>query len=506
MTDSLNLHKPQRQAPLGVAVMFVQNLRRAINIFVAVVVVNFGRDFSILGLGYLEIAYIISTFFLIFSYLQYRRFTFYVKGDNFIIEKGVLKQDKISVPFGRIQTVNTRQNLVQQLFNLVGLKIDTAGSVQQEINIPALSKSYAQALQEFLMEQRYELQNEEDVKLQEDSEVDITDSIREESSLLLSIDIPMLLKVGLTQNHLRSGLVLFAIVNGYFWQYEDLLLQPLEPYLAETAESFLTSWLILLPITVVAFLVVSVLSSLVTTILRYFGFKFYLGEKGLSIESGLFARNAFHVPFRKIQYFKWEANPLQALLGYRTLRVKQAGAEAINDKKLIAIPGLAPKQLLKILNQRYKARKVGRYSYFKPHILLRNQRFFVFGLLPISVLGALFYFQDLDWWTYLPLPLIIILCFFWSTSYWQHYHMRVNANFIELKKGYFIPKRILLPVEKIQNIALNQSFLQKRRGIGTLVLYTAAGSERVSHLPYEESLALYNYLLYKVESSPRNWM
>ena len=139
--NNLELSKPQRQSILGVAVIFFSNLRKAFNFFLAVVFVNLGTKFRILSLGLEEWAYILSAVFLVISYLQFLKFTFYIKGDNFVIEKGVLSQEKINVPFARIQTVNTHQNIIQRILGVVGLKIDTAGSIQNEIQIPALVRS-----------------------------------------------------------------------------------------------------------------------------------------------------------------------------------------------------------------------------------------------------------------------------------------------------------------------------------------------------------------------------
>lgn len=506
MSDLNRLLVPQRQAPLGVAILFVQNLRRAINIFLAVVVVNLGRDFSILGLNYWDWGYIIALIFLVFSYFQYRRFFFYVQEENFIIEKGVFKQEKLSVPFARIQSVNTRQNVVQRLLNLVGLKVDTAGSIQQEIVISALSKAYAKELQEFLMEQKYAMastEGAEEIQLEE-AEQRLNASVK--SKPLLSIDFPMLLKVGLTQNHLRSGLLLFAIVNGYVWQYEDYLLKPLEPYLEETAESLLTSWVLLLPVVFLVFAIISVISSLTVTILTFFNFKFYLEEKGLEIESGLLARNTYHLPYSKIQYFVWATNPLQRILKFRTLKVKQAGAEALNEKKLIGVPGLQARGLLKILDRQYPDRKQYAYVKRKPHVLKRNQYFFWFGLLPILSITGLFIYNQMSWWFYLPLSIWPTAVFFWAHAYWQAFQLRYNQDYLEIRRGYFFPKTILIPAYKIQNLSLSQSILQKDRGIASIRFHTAAGAVRAAHLDMRSMRELYDLLLQRVESSTEKWM
>lgn len=497
----LDLHQPQRQAPLGVAIMFVQNLRRAISFFLAVILVNFGGNFKYLGMSYQEWGILMAVFFLIYSILQYQKFFFYVSGDHFVIERGVLKQEKINVPFGRIQSVNTTQNILQRILNLVGLKIDTAGSVQQEINIPALSRDYAQALRDFLMEKRYE--HEKDP-----SEASPTaESIpKQQRSPLLRLSIADLFKVGFTQNHLRSGLVLFAIVNGYVWEFEEYLIKPFEPYLEETAETFVGKGFILFPIALLAFAVISVITSLISTILRYYDFRFYLGSEGLDIESGLLSRNSFNVPYEKIQYFIWESNPLRRLIGYRTLKVKQAGTQALNERKLIGIPGLKSKALLRVIHTMYPDRKTSVYTYYSPHRLLFIQRTLWLVLLPSTILAGLIFYQGLEFWFYLPLLLMLVFGVWLSYHYWLSVKLRVNASYLEIRRGFVFPKRLLIPNFKLQNLSINQSFLQRWRGLSTIHFHTAAGTIRVSHLPEKESLALYNYLLFCIESRSDKWM
>tara|TARA_B100001115_G_scaffold178870_1_gene168883 strand:- start:16 stop:1521 length:1506 start_codon:yes stop_codon:yes gene_type:complete len=500
--NNLDLHEPKRQATLGVAIIFFQNLRRAINFVLAVVVVNLGRDFSVLGMGYQGWGVILALFFLVYSYLQYLKFYFYVSGDNFIIEKGILKQEKITVPFARIQSVNTKQNVLQRILNLVGLKIDTAGSVAQEINIPALSKEYAASLREFLMQRRYDLKEEDDAS-EETAEKELPLKDRQP---LLRLSLRDLMSVGLTQNHLRSGLLLFAIVNGYIWQFEDYLIKPFEPFFKETANALVTKWVILLPIAFLVFLVISVVSSLIVSILRYYDFRFYLGKEGLDIESGLFSRNSFNVPYEKIQYFFWESNPLRKILGYRTLKVKQAGTQGVNDRKLIGIPGLKARALLKIIQTHYPNRKGSKYSYYSPHRILFIQRSLFFGLIPALILAAIFYLEQVGIIFYAPLPLFVLLVGFLSYQYWRSISLRVNANYLEIRRGYVFPKRILIPNYKLQNLGLNQSLIQKYRGISSFQFHTAAGTLRMSHLPVEASRELYDYLAYCIESNKDKWM
>lgn len=481
--------------------MFFQNLRRALNFVLAVVVVNFGRNFELLGMGYSGWGLTAAVLFLIYSYLQYRKFFFYVSGDNFVITRGVLRHEKINVPFGRIQSVNTKQNIIQRILGLVGLKIDTAGSQQQEINIPALSRAYAKELRDFLMEKRYEHLDEE-----KDEELEAKEPVFEERKPLLRLTISDLFKVGFTQNHLRSGLILFAIVNGYIWEFEEYLIKPFEPYLEETAETFVTKGFILFPFAVVAFLIISVIASLITTVLRYYGFSFYLGSEGIDIESGLLNRNSYNVPFEKIQYFFWESNPLRRILGYRTLKVKQAGSQAVNEKKLIGIPGLKAKALLRVIHQQYPDRKGSKYTYYRPHRLFFVQRSVWLGLVPTLGIAALIYFNELGLIFYLPLVGIFMLSLYLVYRYWRSIKLRVNARYVEIQRGYVFPKRYLIPNYKLQNLGANQSILQAWRRLKSIHFHTAAGSLSISHLSENEVEELYDYLLFCIESSSDKWM
>lgn len=504
--SNLDLHRPQRQAPLGVAIMFLQNIRRAVNFVVIVLFASLGRDFSILGWGYFEWGMVVAVFFLIFSFLQYRKFYFYVNHEHFIIEKGVFRQEKLNVPFARIQSVNAKQNIVQRVLGLVGLKIDTAGSIQQEIVIPALSKDYANVLRDYLMERRYEFEKESEEGDAVDKESESQDARPKRREPLLKLDIADLLKVGFTQNHLRSGLVLFAIVNGYIWQFEELLIKPFEPYLAETAESFIAKGLILLPIGFLAFIIISVLTSLISTVLLFFDFQFYLTDEGMDIESGLINRNSYNVPYEKIQYFQWESNPLRRIIGYRTLKVKQAGMQAVNERKLIGIPGLKARGLIKILKTQYPHRESGKYTIYKAHRLLFIQRFVWQGLMPALIFSLVLFLEDFGYLYFLPVLSYLLFVGFLSYRFWQSFKLRLSKDFLQVYRGYIFPKRILIPNFKLQNVTIRQSFLQKIRGIVSIQLHTAGGTIRLRHLPETDSRELYDYLLYCIESSSEKWM
>jgi uncharacterized membrane protein YdbT with pleckstrin-like domain len=95
---SEELRKPQRQAWLGVAVLYVKNLRIGFNIFLAMIVPMFAGW----GVGgsYMYFALAVALVALgIIAYLQYRNFFFQVVDDKFIINQGVLEKRRIECAF-----------------------------------------------------------------------------------------------------------------------------------------------------------------------------------------------------------------------------------------------------------------------------------------------------------------------------------------------------------------------------------------------------------------------
>jgi putative membrane protein len=505
--SSLDLSVPTLQNKLGVAVLFAKNMRRAFNFFLAVIVVQFGSNFKMLGLDIWEWAYLAGIIFLILSILQYRRFRFYVKEENFILEQGVFRSDKVHIPFKRIQTVNTRQNPVQRLLGVVGLKIDTAGSAGQEVEIPALTKDYAQQLREYLMAQKYRALSEDE----DDQEIPLEsaeETSKDSSAPLLQIKLTFtdLLKVGLTENHLRSGFFLFIIVNGYLWQYEDFILAPFEGFLKENANHLLTQWVLLLPFALIAFIVVSIIASLVNTILRYYGLSFSLSQSGVQLESGLFSRNNYYIPFQKVQYYKWSSNPLRELIGFKSLVVKQAGSEETVDRKAVRVPGLRAKGLWQLLKTHYPERKKGKASLFKAHYLLFIQYFSYFALLPTLIAALLFWLESFWWPNYLPLLFFLPVAAFFAKKYQESVVMRIFPHHVEIRKGWVFPSRTILPIYKLQNMKYRQSIFQKRRGLASLDLFTAAGSETMPHLSQDQVKEIYDYFLFRIESSKESWM
>ncbi len=500
----MDLSKPQRQSPIGVGVLFFKKLRVAINIFISIVVVQFGfqSNFSSLSFG-LMVGGVLLVVFIV-AYLHYRKFTFYVEEESFIIEKGLIRRDKITVPFDRIQSVHINQNLIQRILRVVGLKIDTAGSAIKELEIAALPKPYARSLQEYLtakrdsvLKQEIEIEGEE--KLEEAQEI----VSRGEKSPLIKLSVKDVFRIGLTENHLKRGLILFAIINGYVWQYEEYLLAPFKELVSEYEDFVMGQWIVLLPIGIIAFLIVALILSLLQSLLRFYDLKFFVDEKGVQLIAGLLKKAEYQIPVNKIQFITWTSNPLRKLLGLKTISVKQAGSNQAGDKQSMLVPGATQEQLNVVLDEFYPERHSSAFMSFYSHRFFKTQLCVLFGIIPSLLLLVLWF---LDPWYLLVSPIWLAISIPLSIRFAASWEIECNKDLIKLKRGWIFPKVVIIKYYKLQNLKLNQNFFQKNRKTVHLDFFTAGGNIRMWQLDEKVAKDLYDFILYKVESSNASWM
>jgi len=200
------LSEPMRQSWVAIFLILLKSFRvilgQAWPIFIALIFNSNKSKDSYFALAIIGIAAVSA----IRSIILYFKFYYYVKNDELIIEKGIFQKTKLNVPFDRIQTINFKENILHQLFNVVSLEIDTAGSKGNEFSITALKKDKAIAIREFLLAKKKsstptafsEEETEEEIEIPEEE--------------LLHLSLLDLVKIGVSQNHLRTAAIVFAFM------------------------------------------------------------------------------------------------------------------------------------------------------------------------------------------------------------------------------------------------------------------------------------------------------
>lgn len=104
------------------------------------------------GLGVLSLIVLVAGLIISFVYPQfkYKYFTFEVKDNELIINRGILTRIKTLMPYSKLQHIDLRQSIFDRMYNLAKLTLYTAGTYSNVILLPGLPLQYAEELKEAL--------------------------------------------------------------------------------------------------------------------------------------------------------------------------------------------------------------------------------------------------------------------------------------------------------------------------------------------------------------------
>ncbi|HSV93980.1 MAG TPA: PH domain-containing protein, partial [Desulfobacterales bacterium] len=144
--------EPRRAHPAGIIEYAIRYLRASVApVFGVLVTVVAVQDIGAPELGWLPAAVIILLLAALVAIgaavVRWRRFTFRVEDGSFRVEQGLLVRKSTRIAPKRIQSVDTRANLLFRVLGLVTVEIHTAGRGQgPEVWIPALTEDEARDL------------------------------------------------------------------------------------------------------------------------------------------------------------------------------------------------------------------------------------------------------------------------------------------------------------------------------------------------------------------------
>ncbi|EOR20014.1 hypothetical protein A500_19159, partial [Clostridium sartagoforme AAU1] len=99
-------------------------------IFIALSIAKFDEGGIYVTLGLVVLSIIVSI-------LKWITIKFYIKDSELIYKSGIINSKKLEIPFDKINTIDINKNIIDRIFNVCTLKIDTGAlkEVGQEIRI-----------------------------------------------------------------------------------------------------------------------------------------------------------------------------------------------------------------------------------------------------------------------------------------------------------------------------------------------------------------------------------
>lgn len=491
----IDFSKPQRENLLAMLFSAGFLMRKLITAFWPLLLIYvFKGDSSVLFSSswiYWAIA-LLATVVAAHSFLSWKYLFFYIKNDEFILEKGYLKKTIISIPIERIVSINTDQKLLHQLLKVVALKIDSTGTENKEIQIRALTRTYALGLREALYNETAQ-SPESEAKMEK----------HPKGKTIISLSVLNILKIGITRNHLQALILIPVFIGQLQNQLPEFYQDEIFSTLSETQDSLENSSTFIWISILIMLLTLSLIISIIRSFLNYFDLELQQFQKSFALKSGLIKRKTVTIPFSRVQAVLKQANPLQKWLGIATLQLIQAGSKAHErEKDKVLIPGCNISQINAIKAALMQETSRENSIELRPHWALRNRLFFIKSLLlPPAII--LTYFFPYLWWLLLAISL-------WAITSAQITYKRrlyvINEQFLKIKSGGIVQKEILLEHYKTQAIRLTQTYFQKRRNTASLHLGLAGTSTTLAYIPYEKAIQIKKILEYNIIETSKDWM
>ncbi len=483
--NEFNWSHPQRQPIAGLLVVFLNTIWEvAKRLWPLLILMVIGKKGNMSRYEYMAIGFLVIT--IVTALLRFLYFRFYLEENKLIIRKGWIHKETQVIPLEKIQTVNIEQGPLHQLLNIVKLSIDTAGSQKAEASIDSLHQSMAVALRERLLSQSQQL--------------DANDTRISSGEVILKLNGSDLGRLSISANHLEAFFILLSFGFGLYENLKDIdnsLISGLDTYIPEGA---FYSLLFL----AISILIITVLVSTARIFFRFYDFKLLRTEKGYQIKSGLTHIKEKLIGLDKIQFLSWKANWIRKLMGMWMLEYHVAGGEDLKNNLKVQVP-ITRNSYLHALVTNYQPMPIVDQAFtIQMHKAFVQRRLLILGLLPAMILAAIFWWL-IQWYVLLffILPLAVLIV---SLLLQKKFRLWAMDDLLYIKKGILGEERILMLWHKVQAVSLKQSIYQRRKGLASVLISTAGGTITINFIELEAARALANFILFKTESSHKEWM
>ena len=299
----------RRLHPAAMIVGAVKTVRRwvsAVAFYGVAAIIGNGLDLSTIALilGGVVLVVVGSA---LWGFLSWRTTTYDVSGGAFRLRDGVVQKNERTIPLEHVQSVDTVQGLLQRLFGVYEVRVETAGggSAEPDAALSALDRASVEAL-------RREIEGSRPAPA--------VDTDREAGpKVIRKLSTRDLLIAGATSGQIGVALSLVAIGSQLA---DDLVSQSFAERLLQTLAPRSAGAVLFLILLVGLF---AWLLAIAGTVLAYSGFTLSREGDFLYIRRGLLERREATIPLARIQAVRVVEGLLRQPFGLAMLRVESAG-------------------------------------------------------------------------------------------------------------------------------------------------------------------------------------
>lgn len=440
---------------------------------------------------------------VLWAVAEYRAFGYGLVDGGLVLDRGVLRRHHRVIPFSRVQSIDVRQGALQRLVGVAEVHVATAGGEATEAVLSVLALREAEALRTELLSRRDVAAAKSQATSHAASAVELAvGPAVDQPAVLARLSTRDLVLAGATSN--EAGLIAALLVGAVELAYQFDVPVPLpaldvRALLTERPVAELVRAVALLGI---AALVLAWLFSIAGALLRYHGFVLSRTGGELQKRYGALHRETTSIPLERVQAARVEESLLRRPLGLVALKIETAGtAPGTGHNRGVEayLPLASARDVPRLVAAVFDGLDYGALRFRPVHPHAWRRAFIRYSAPVLTTAVALAIALGPGWlWVLTLVPLALVA----AHVHVRHLGYAVAPGYVALRAGFVTRTTWIVPQRRVQTLHVRETVFQRRLGLATLGVDTAAGEATAPDLGVAEAHALLAQLGGRTGTSP----
>jgi putative membrane protein len=417
--------------------------------------------------------------------LNFLYFKFKITQSEIYIKTGIIAKKNRVIPLSKVQNISYSQNFLQKLLNIAKIQIETAGDMMSEAVLEFVSSKDAEEIIKTI--KHYQIEQTNSLN----KPIDKTDG----EKILYKMNLKNVLVYGATRFRplfLFFGFWLFSFIQ-QFQSISRIFNSNLESGIQNLKNLDPISLTFVILISILTIFFISWILEILWTLNTFYNFQLIEEKDKLITSKGLLNKNISSIPFKKIQQITIYTNIIKKLFGFYSLKIHTAGFGTQSKGNEVAVPNSTLEIIYEVIDKFKKYRIPENLYHISPKSIKR-----LFIKYSIILIIITIFLINISLYFLLTLLLIPFLYYF-AFLEWKNRGYLFENNTIYIKYGVIIKKYNIIPLNKLQILHLKSSYFQRKLGLSTIILDTAAitlGAETIIRdIDSDVALELFNNII-----------
>jgi putative membrane protein len=413
---------------------------------------KYGGNFTVVSVVSAAVVVVI-----ILAIVKWKRNVYSLVDDVLSIKYGALMTHEKSVPFSQVQSADISSSMIQRLFNVYKLEIDTIRGEEWSETSLLLSKQEAIRVKNIIFKGN-----------ENNGEVEVTEGTKTRKINCSLKDLFIMATMS------SSILVGSFIIIGVYFKLEDIVpeefMRKAKVFGVDTIKGTNATSTIRYRVSLIfIMLFISWTISVIATIIKYYKFTVIREEQNIKLSYGLFDKKEVNIPVKQIQSTTIVEGVIEKLFGYFSLKIETSGNGEDRGGSRMICPSAKMKVINKLFMDVLPEMNIT-YDLIKPS----KKALIGFLLCRLTIYAILMsliaIYVPYGYFVFLLLPILM----FWHYTSFRDNGIYSGNDLVIMRYRRFSRKTVIIKRNCIKSIGKEQNYFQKRIGI-TKYIVTIAG-------------------------------